>query len=210
MIKVLVVDDHSLIRKGLGHILSGTEDLSMAGEAQNGMEALKMLQSDSFDVVLLDITLPDMHGIDVLKRLKINHPRLPVLMLSSYPEDVYALRSIKSGASGYLNKQSAPLELINAIRQVAKGKKYISTAFAEELANDLTHGHQEFPHQTLSNREYQTLCLIATGKKLSEIAETMSLSSKTVSIYRARLLEKMNLKTNADLVHYAISHHLIE
>jgi DNA-binding NarL/FixJ family response regulator len=210
MIKVLIADDHALIRKGLKQLLDDTNDMRMTGEAENGMQAIRMVDEGEFDVVLLDISMPDKHGIDVLKQIKVNHPQLPVLILSMHPEEQYALRSMKAGASGYLNKQSAPGQLVTAIRQVASGKKYISTELAEQLANGLSEGYQELLHQTLSNREYQTLCLMASGKKLSEMAEIMSLSPKTVSVYRSRLLEKMKLKNNAEAIHYAISNHLIE
>jgi two-component system, NarL family, invasion response regulator UvrY len=210
MIKVLVADDHTLIRKGLKQILDDTEDMRVTGEAETGMQAIKMLQDGEYDMVLLDISLPDKNGVEVLKQIKQNHPQLPVLMLSMHAEDQYAVRSMKSGASGYLNKQSAPAQLVTAIRQVASGKKYISGELAEQLANGLTEGYQELLHQTLSDREYQTLCLLASGKKLSEMAEIMSLSTKTVSVYRARLLDKMKLKTNAEAIQYAISNHLLE
>jgi two-component system invasion response regulator UvrY len=210
MIKVLVADDHALIRKGLKQILDDTEDMRVTGEAESGMQALRMLQEGEYDLVLLDISLPDKNGVEVLKQIRLNHPQLPVLMLSMHAEEQYAVRSMKSGASGYLNKQSAPVQLVAAIRQVASGKKYISTELAEQLANGLTEGYQELLHQTLSDREYQTLCLLASGKKLSEMAEIMSLSTKTVSVYRARLLEKMKLKTNAEAIQYAISNHLLE
>lgn len=210
MIKILIVDDHSIIRKGLAQILESTDDLRVTGEAESGMQAIRMSDERGYDLVLLDITLPDRHGIEVLKQIKLNHPQLPVLMLSSHPEDQYAMRCLKAGAAGYLNKQSAPTELIAAIRLVSSGKKYISPQLAEQLAEGLTQGYQELAHQTLSNREYQTLCLIASGKKLAEIAEIMSLSPKTVSVYRARLFEKMKLKTNAEAVHYAITHQLID
>jgi DNA-binding NarL/FixJ family response regulator len=210
MIKVLIADDHALIRKGLKQLLDDTDNMRVTGEAENGMQAIHMVEEGAFDVVLLDISMPDKHGIDVLKQLKINHPQLPVLMLSMHPEEQYALRSMKAGAAGYLNKQSAPLQLVTAINQVANGKKYISTELAEQLANGLSQGYQELLHQTLSNREYQTLCLMASGKKLSEMAEIMTLSPKTVSVYRSRLLEKMKLKNNAEAIHYAISNHLIE
>ena len=210
MIKVLIADDHALIRKGLKQLLDDTDDMRVTGEAENGMQAIRMVEESAYDVVLLDISMPDKHGVDVLKQLKINQPQLPVLMLSMHPEEQYALRSMKAGAAGYLNKQSAPLQLVTAIRQVASGKKYISTELAEQLANGLSQGYQELLHQTLSNREYQTLCLMASGKKLSEMAEIMTLSPKTVSVYRSRLLEKMKLKNNAEAIHYAISNHLIE
>ncbi len=210
MINILVVDDHALIRKGMKQILNDTEDIRVTGEAENGMQAIKMTQTNVYDLVLLDISMPDKHGIDVLKQLKLNQPQLPVLILSMHEESQYALRSMKAGAAGYLSKQSAPTQLVTAIRQVACGKKYISNELAEELANGLSQGYQELLHQTLSNREYQTLCLMASGKSLSEMAETMSLSAKTVSVYRARLLEKMKLKNNAEAVRYAIENHLIE
>ena len=210
MINVLIADDHALIRKGLKQLLDDTDDMRVIGEAENGMQAIRMVEETAYDVVLLDISMPDKHGVEVLKQIKINRPQLPVLMLSMHPEEQYALRSMKAGAAGYLNKQSAPLQLVTAIRQVASGKKYISTELAEQLANGLSQGYQELLHQTLSNREYQTLCLMASGKKLSEMADIMSLSPKTVSVYRSRLLEKMKLKNNAEAIHYAISNHLIE
>ncbi|MBI4938538.1 MAG: response regulator transcription factor [Nitrosomonadales bacterium] len=210
MITILVVDDHALIRKGMKQILDDTEDMRVTGEAECGAQAIRMAQVSQYDVVLLDITMPDRNGIDVLRQLRLNHPQLPVLMLSMHPEEQYALRSMKAGAAGYLSKQSAPTQLVTAIRQVASGKKYISSELAEQLADGLSQGYQELLHQTLSNREYQTLCLMASGKTLSEIAEAMSLSAKTVSVYRARLLEKMKLKNNAEAVRYAINNHLID
>lgn len=210
MINILVVDDHALIRKGMKQILDSTEDMRVAGEADSGAQAIRMAQAGPYDVVLLDITMPDRNGIDVLRQLKTNHPQMPVLMLSMHPEEQYALRSMKAGAAGYLSKQSAPTQLVKAIRQVASGKKYISSELAEQLAEGLSQGYQELLHQTLSNREYQTLCLMASGKSLSEIADAMSLSAKTVSVYRARLLEKMKLRNNAEAVRYAINNHLID
>lgn len=210
MINVLIADDHTLIRKGLKQILDDTADMRVTGEAETGAQAIQMAQKAPFDMILLDISLPDKNGIDVLKQLKIINPDVPVLMLSMHAEDQYAVRSMKAGAAGYLNKQSAPSQLVTAIRTVASGKKYISGELAEQLANGLSQGYQELRYQALSDREYQTLCLMASGKKLSEMAKIMSLSAKTVSVYRARLLEKMNLKTNAEAIHYAISNHLIE
>jgi len=210
MINVLIADDHTLIRKGLKQILDDTPDMRVTGEAETGAQAIQMAQKGPFDMILLDISLPDKNGIDVLKQLKLNNTDVPVLMLSMHAEDQYAVRSMKAGAAGYLNKQSAPSQLVTAISTVASGKKYISAELAEQLANGLSQGFQELRHQALSDREYQTLCLMASGKKLSEMAQIMSLSAKTVSVYRARLLEKMNLKTNAEAIHYAISNHLIE
>lgn len=210
MINILIADDHALIRKGLKQIVDDSPDMRVTGEAENGMQAIQMSLQNQYDMILLDISLPDKNGIDVLKQIKANCPNTPVLMLSMHAEDQYAVRSMKAGAAGYLNKQSAPAQLLTAIRQVAGGKKYISTELAEQLANGLSEGYQELIHQTLSDREYQTLCLMASGKKLSEMAKIMSLSPKTVSVYRSRLLEKMKLKTNAEAIHYAISNHLIE
>lgn len=210
MIEVLIADDHELIRRGLKQLLDDTVDLRVTGEANSGMAAVAMIRENRYDVVLLDISMPDKHGIDVLKQIKGLRSSLPVLILSMHPEEQYALRSMKTGAAGYLNKQSAPAQLVTAIRQVAQGKKYISNELAQQLAEGLTQGYQELSHQTLSNREYQTLCLLAQGKKLSEMAEIMSLSPKTVSVYRLRLLEKMNLKNNAEAIHYAINNHLID
>lgn len=210
MIRVLVVDDHAIIRKGLKQILDDTEDMRVTGEAESGMQAIQMARSDAFDLLLLDISLPDKHGVEVLKQLKITHPQLSILMLSMHAEEQYAVRAMKAGASGYLNKQSAPAQLVEAIRQVSRGKKYISSELAQQLAEGLSEGFHELLHQTLSNREYQTLCLLASGKKLSEMAEIMSLSAKTVSVYRARLLDKMKLKTNAEAIQYAISNHLLD
>ncbi|MBI5007544.1 MAG: response regulator transcription factor [Nitrosomonadales bacterium] len=210
MIKILIADDHALIRKGLKQILDDSSDMRVTGEAESGMQAIQMSQQNDYDMVLLDISLPDKNGIDVLKQIKAVKPDMPVLMLSMHPEEQYAVRSMKAGAAGYLNKQSAPAQLLTAIRQVGVGRKYISSELAEQLADGLSEGYQELLHQTLSNREYQTLCLMASGKKLSEMAEIMSLSPKTVSVYRSRLLEKMKLKNNAEAIHYAISNHLIE
>ena len=210
MINVLVVDDHALIRKGMKQILDDTSDIRVTGEAENGMQAIKTVRDNKYDLVLLDITLPDKYGIDVLRQLKLQCPSLPVLILSMHPDEQYAMRSIRAGAAGYMNKQSAPSQLVTAIRQVASGRKYISSELAEQLANEMANDSHEVSHQILSNREYQTLCLMAAGKSLSEMADIMSLSAKTVSVYRARMLEKMKLKNNAEAVRYAIDHHLIE
>lgn len=210
LINVLVVDDHAIIRKGLKQILDDTDDMRVTGEAASGMDAIHLSNSNPYDLILLDISLPDKHGVEVLKQLKQNHPQLAVLMLSMHAEDQYAVRAMKAGAAGYLNKQSVPAQLVDAIRQVAQGKKYISNELAQQLAAGLSEGFQELLHQTLSNREYQTLCLLASGKKLSEMAEIMSLSAKTVSVYRARLLDKMKLKNNAEAIQYAINNHLLD
>ncbi len=209
MINVLVVDDHSIIRKGIKQLFEDTPDIRVTGDAETGAEALALLRENRYHVVLLDISMPGENGLDVLKKIRDHHAEIPVVILSMYPEDQYAIRSLKSGAAGYLNKQGSLTQLTAAVRQVASGKKFISPETAMQLAENLTQRQNDLPHQLLSNREYQTLCLIASGKRLSEIAQIMSLSAKTVSVYRARLLEKMNLKTNAELVHYAITHRLV-
>lgn len=209
-IRILIADDHAIVRQGLRQILSDCDDLFVAGEACNGVEALGRLRQDEFDLVLLDVSMPDRNGIDALKLIKKEYPRLPVLMLSMHPEDQYAIRALKSGASGYLTKQSAPEMLVTAIRQVACGKKYVSPSLAEALANAISDDTERAPHETLSDREYQTLCMIASGKTLSQIAEELNLSVKTVSVYRARLLEKMRLRNNAELTHYGLKHGLVD
>ncbi|HOB45666.1 MAG TPA: response regulator transcription factor [Zoogloea sp.] len=209
-IRVLIADDHAIVRQGLRQILSDTPDLTVAGEAENGVQAVQMVRNGEWDVVLMDVSMPDRNGIDALKLIKKEFPRLPVLILSMYPEEQYAIRALKAGASGYLTKQSAPELLVTAIRQVASGKKYVSPSLAEELANAIGEDSERLPHEKLSDREYQTLCMIASGKTPAEIAEALNLSVKTVSVYRARLLEKMNLRNNAELTHYGLKHGLAE
>ena len=210
IIKVFIADDHAIVREGLKQILAETRDIIVAGEAENGLEAVKLFRKSGCQVMLLDISMPDRSGIDVLKQIKKEKPDLAVLMLSMHREDQYAIRSLKAGASGYLTKQSAPRELVNAIRQVADGQKYISPALAQELANHVGEDHEAPPHDSLSDREYQTLTMIASGKTVGVIAKELSLSVKTVSEYRARLLVKMKLKNSAELTHYAIKNQLID
>lgn len=211
-LRILIADDHAIVRHGLKQIVAETGDMEVAGEAETGAEAMRLVRASDcgWDVVLLDISMPDRSGIDTLREIKKECPRLPVLMLSMHPEDQYAIRALKVGAAGYLTKKSAPALLVNAIRQVASGRKYISPALAEELANNVAGDGEMSPHKTLSHREYQTLCMLASGKTLSEVAEDLCLSVKTVSVYRARLLEKMRLKNNAELTYYAMKHGLVE
>lgn len=209
-IRILIADDHAIVRHGLRQILSETEDMVVTGEAENGVIAMQMIRQGDFNMVLMDVSMPDRNGIDTLKLVKKEFPKLPVLMLSMHPEEHYAIRALKSGASGYLSKQSAPELLVKAIRQVASGKKYVSASVAEELANAISDDSDKQPHEKLSDREYETLCLIASGKNLTQIAEELKLSVKTVSVYRARLLEKMNLKNNAELTHYGLKNGLVE
>lgn len=210
MIDILVVDDHALIRKGLKMLLEESPDFQVKGEAETGMQAVRMVRDQRYDLVLLDISLPDKHGMDVLKQLKAEQPDIKIIVLSMYPEDQYGVRALKAGAVGYINKQSAPDKLVGAIQQVISGKKYISETLAEQLLSNLIGESQDLLHQSLSNREYQTLCLMSSGNSLTEISEIMMLSPKTVSVYRARMLEKMNFKNNAEAVHYAIAHHLVD
>ena len=209
-IRVFIADDHAIVREGLKQILAEQRDIVVAGEAENGLDAVKLFRKARPHVMLLDISLPDRNGIEVLKQIKADKPELAVLMLSMHREDQYAIRALKAGAAGYLTKQSAPRELVNAIRQVAGGQKYVSAALAQVLANGVGSDHEAPAHDSLSDREFQTLTMIASGKTVSEIARDLSLSVKTVSEYRARLLSKMNLKTSAELTTYAIRNQLVE
>jgi two-component system invasion response regulator UvrY len=210
MINILVVDDHVLIRKGLIKLLENSNGLKVSGEADTGEQAIKMARQKHFDLVLLDLSLPDKHGMDVLKLLKDDHPGIKIIVLTMFPEDQYGMRALKAGAVGYINKQSAPENLVGAIQQVLSGKKYISATLTEQLLNNLIGESQELLHQSLSNREYQTLCLMSSGHSLTEISEIMNLSPKTVSVYRGRMLEKMHFKNNAEAVHYAIANQLVD
>jgi len=210
MLKILIADDHPVFRRGLKQIIAETTDIVVAGEAADGLEVLNRVKTGDFDLVLLDISMPGKTGIDVLAQLKYEKPELPVLMLSMHPEEQYAVRALKAGASGYLTKESAPDELISAIRKASTGGKYVSASLAERLASILQQGGQELPHQALSNRELRVMCLIASGKTVSEIAKQLSLSFKTVSTYRSRILGKMKMKNNAELTRYAISNNLID
>jgi len=209
-IKVAIVDDHAIVREGLKQICAGTKDIIVIGNADSGIEAVRLCRLDNFDVLILDIGLPDRSGIEVLKQIKREIPQLAVLMLSVHREDQYAIRSLKAGAAGFLNKQAAPTELINAIRQVAAGRKYISHSLAQELANQIGIDHDIPLHKTLSDREYQTMVLIASGKTVSDIAAELLLSVKTISMYRSRVLSKMKLRHNAELTHYALKNNLVE
>lgn len=208
--RILIVDDHAIVREGLKQILADTDDIVVGGEAENSSKALQMARKGPWDLVLMDISMPDRSGLETLELLKKEHPGIKVLMLSMHRETLYAVRALKSGAAGYLNKQSAPDQLVDAIRLVASGKKYISPEVAQELASTVSGEREALPHETLSNREYQTLCLIASGLPVSAIADQLKLSVKTISMYRSRLLQKMQLKNNAELTHYAIKHGLVE
>ncbi len=208
-IRVLLADDHTMFREGVKHVLSATTEIAVVGEAANAQEVIDKVQRTSADVVLLDIAMPGRDGIDVLKQLKQINPHLHVLVLSMYPEDQYAFRAIKAGASGYLTKNKASSELIEAIRKVASGRKYISAEVAEQIAFDLERDSDKPLHQKLSDREYQVMRLIASGKTVKQISEELSISVSSVSTLRSRILQKFGMKTNAEITHYAIKHDLV-
>ena len=208
-IKIIIADDHPLFRRGLKHALEETPDIEVIGEASNGDNLLSMIKSDNLDMVLLDISMPGKSGLDLLKQLKSEYSKLPILILSVYPEEQYAVRFIKAGASGYLTKESAAEKLAEAIRKIAAGGKYASTAIIEKLAFDFSDSNKPL-HETLSDREYQVFGMISIGKSLTEIGVDLSLSVKTISTHRTRILEKMKMKKNAELIHYAITRNLLE
>jgi len=210
MIRILIADDHPLFRDGLRHILAGCPDFTVADEASNGQEVFEKVWKNEYDMVLLDIAMPGTPGLEVLKRLKNEKPKLPVLVLSMYPEEQYAVRVIKAGASGYLTKQSASEELITAIRRISGGRKYITPSIAERLADDVEPAAEKPLHDTLSDRELEVFRMISAGKTAIQMAEGLFLSVKTISTYRSRILEKMQMKTNAELIHYAIKHNMFD
>jgi len=208
--RILIADDHAVLRSGLKEILMRDLDGVTWGEAENGQQVLDQVQSHDWDLLILDISMPGRGGLDVLSDLKGLRPKLPVLVLSMYPEDQYGRRVLKAGASGYLNKDSAPEELIKAVRKLLSGGRYVSPALAETLASDLSHDTGRPPHESLSDREFEVLRRIASGKTVGQIAEALHLSVATVSTYRARILEKMSLSTTAELMHYALRNHLVD
>jgi DNA-binding NarL/FixJ family response regulator len=210
MLKVLVVDDFPLFRRGVRDLVAEGFQGAKIGEAGNAYEMLELLRLKPWDVAVMDISMPGMNGLDALKQVKQEFPDLQVLILSMYPEEQYAIRTIKAGADGYLTKSSAPEELVNAIKKVHGGGKYVSPSLGEALAFTIKPGTEKDPHQLLSDREYQVLCLIGSGKTVSEIADTTNLSVTTISTYRARILEKMRMKTNAELTRYVIQQGLVE
>lgn len=207
---LLLVDDHAIVRQSVRHLLLDRHVAREIMEAGCGSEALQCVDRGRFDVILLDISLPDMNGLEVLKRLKRKLPHTPVLMFSMHHENQYAVRALRGGAAGYLPKTIDAEQMISALQTVAAGRKYVSAAMAEALADYVSYENEPRPHEKLSDREYQTLCMLASGKRLTDIARTLSLSVKTVSVYRTRLLEKMNLSNNAELTFYAMSNQLVE
>ncbi len=207
-IKVLIADDHPLFRQGLKHTFSETDDIEVLDEVENGDDLLTKVQKNDFDLVLLDIAMPGKNGLEVMKELHTSHSKLPILVLSVYPEEQYAVRYLKAGASGYLTKESAPDQLLAAVRKVAGGGKFASPEITEKLAFHYSDSNK-LPHESLSDREYQVFCMIADGQSLTEIGNKLSLSVKTISTHRSRILEKMQLKRNSELIHYAINHKLL-
>lgn len=210
MTRILIVDDHEVVREGVKTILSEQTGTAVFGEAGAGPEALRFVREQEWDLVVLDLSLGDRSGLEVLKELKNIRPKLPVLILSMHSEEQYARRAFRAGAAGYVTKDSSRAELAEALNKVAAGGKYVSSSLAERLVVDLERGSDRPPHETLSDREFEVMCLMASGKSITEIAELLSLSDKTISTYRARLLEKIGIHTNAELVRYAIQNKLVE
>jgi len=210
MIRVLVADDHTVVRRGVKQILSEAPDIVVVGEASTAHEAIRAVRQERFDVLVLDIAMPEGGGLEVLSQLWGLETRPHVLILSMYPEKQYALRALKSGASGYLTKESASEELVAAVRTIARGGRYVTQALAETMADELGNTPGQAPHDRLSDRECQVMCLVAGGKTVTEVATELSLSAKTVSTYRARILTKLGVSNNAEIVRYAFQHGLVD
>lgn len=211
MIKILIADDHAILRAGLKHLLSETEDIVVTGEAGNGTDALALVRSGTWDAIVLDMTMPGKSGIELIKQIKAENPRLPILVLSMHKEDLYAVRALKAGASGYLCKDNAEDQLEQAIRKIATGGRYITATIAENLAAEMLGNPDEAaPHTRLSDREYQVFRLIASGLGLTEIGNRLNLSVKTVSTHKAHLMQKMGLANSSELVQYAVRHGLLD
>jgi DNA-binding NarL/FixJ family response regulator len=209
MTRILIADDHAIFREGLKQILEDVPELVVVDEASRGQEVLDKVAKQDYDLLLLDIAMPGLSGLETLKLLRSQKPKLRVLILSMYPEEQYAVRAIKAGAYGYITKASASEELIQAIRKISAGGKYISSSIADKLLSDFEPEPEQPEHERLSDREYQILCMIGRGRTVSEIAEALTLSVKTVSTHRVHILEKMKMKTNAELTNYAIKHNLV-
>lgn len=210
MIRILIADDHAIVREGLKQIVAEESDMKVTGEAANSDDVLSIIPKNSFDIAILDINMPGKSGLDLLKDLKIQFPKLPVLILSMYAEEQYGIRALKAGASGYLKKASVPEELVAAIRKIVLGGKYISQTLAEKLAENVDSSYDKLPHENLSDREYQVMCKIASGESAEQIAEDLSISIHTFYTYRNRILEKMNMKSNVELTQYVINNKLNE
>lgn len=209
MIRIFIADDHAVVREGLKQIISEVSDMHVTGEADNGFEVVDRVKASEYDVLILDITMPGPNVLDLVKDLIQDKPGLPILVLSIHPEEQYALRVLRAGVSGYLTKESAPEELVNAIRKVSDGGKYASAGLAEKLLFNLNTGQEKLPHDHLSDREYQSLCMIASGMSVKDIALELGLSEKTISTYRSRIMKKMAMKHNAEITHYAFKYGLV-
>lgn len=210
MIKIVIADDHDIVRAGLKQIIADEEDMEVAGEANSGEKLIELIKKNDYDIVLLDLKMSGMNGIEVMKHIKAIKPAIPVIVLSMHAEDQYAVRTIKAGASGYITKETAGDNLISAVKRVVSGGKYISPTLAETLADSVAGGGSELPHENLTDREFQVLCMIASGKTVSEIGAELFLSVKTISTYRQRILEKMNMKNNSELTHYVIKNNILD
>jgi DNA-binding NarL/FixJ family response regulator len=210
MIRVFIADDHPLVRKGMANLLKEEPDFGVTGQGSNAHEVLDGLQKVSADVLVMDLSMPGRSGLDLLRELRVLYPRLPILILSMHPEERFAVRALKAGAAGYLTKETPPEEILQAIRRVAEGRKYVSPSLAEKLAVSVGKRNGGLPHENLSDRELQVLCMIASGKKVKEIADDLHLSFRTINTFRARILHKMNMKSNVELTHYAIEHKLVD
>lgn len=210
MIKIVIADDHEIVREGLLRVVGEAEDIEVIGEAANGREVLQWVKKGGFDMLVLDLSMPDHSGVDFIKRLKDESPKLPILVLTMHEEEQYAVRSIRAGASGYLTKESASKELISAIRRVATGRLYINPSVAEKLALDTMTTHNGPPHKSLSDREFEIFQMVVHGRTMTDIAAQLHLSVKTVSTHKARILQKMNMLSVADLVRYAMSNGLTD
>ena len=210
MIRIVIVDDHAIVRAGLRQFLVEQPDLEVVGEASNGREALDLVRKGGLDVIVMDLSMPDQNGVDALAAIKARAPELPVLILSGYPEAHYATNLLRQGASGYLNKECDPQEIVTAVRTVSRGRKYITPTVAEMLADQLNAGADKPLHEQLSEREFQVFLRLSQGETIGVIADSLSLSVKTVSTYRTRIMEKMSLESNSDLTYYALKNGLIQ
>jgi two-component system invasion response regulator UvrY len=210
LIKVLIADDHAVVRRGLRQILAETTDIVVGGEAAAAHDVLRLVRAERWDAVILDVSLPGVSGMEILADLRRERPGLPVLILTVHSEEQYAVRAIRSGAAGFLTKETAPERLVEAVRKIATGGRYVSPEVAEKLASFVSADGQGPPHERLSNRELEILKMIASGKTVSQVAGDLALSVKTVSTHRTRMLKKMGMKTNAELMHYAMRNRLVE
>lgn len=209
-IRLLIADDHTIMREGLKRILEGATDIDVAGEAVNGFETLAQIRKGGFDQVLLDLSMPGRNGVDLIRQIRLEAPKLPILVLTMHDEEQYAVRTMHAGAQGYVTKESAGVELVNAIRQVASGRPYITMKVAEQLALNVMPSNSDLPHKRLTERESEIFNLLAQGKSISSIAASLHLSVKTVSTHKANILNKMGLNSISEIVQYALSHNLIE